>query len=303
MDPLISIIVPVYNSEKTIGRCIDSILNQKYKKLELILVDDGSQDGSLQICKEYKDKDSRIVIITQSNSGVSKARNYGMQVSSGEFLSFVDSDDYLEADFYQFLVTKLISSGVDVITLSKYTIKQSNILEEIIDSDMARRKLLLLELPTSVWAYLYKANTIKNCRFSEEVHFFEDLLFNFDMLRNIAKLKLVSYEGYHYVYTSNSANNSALSDKKMSCLLIPDLINDNTLNNECIFFKSHCLVALILSLIKSNQKSYFKKISSECKKINIRKNKLVPIEYKILIYGMAFFPRTFINLLRIFRGG
>ncbi|HFX3824560.1 TPA: glycosyltransferase family 2 protein [Enterococcus faecium] len=305
MNPLVSIIIPVYNSEKTISRCIDSILNQKYKNLEIILIDDGSNDESLQICNEYKDKDNRIIVITQPNYGVSRARNIGIQVSNGEFLSFIDSDDYIESDFYEYLVRKLITNESDAIALSKYTIRQSDILDKTLVSDEAKRKLLLLELPTSVWAYLYKADIVKQCSFSEEVHFFEDLLFNYDVLRKATKIQLESYAGYHYIYNSNSANSSPLSCKKMSCLLIPDYINDNSLKNECTFFKAHCLIALILSLAKSksSKKIFLKKISNECKSIDIIRNPFVPINYKVLIYGTAFFPRTFINLLKIFRGG
>lgn len=305
MNPLISIIVPVYNSEKTIGRCISSILNQTYKNFELILIDDGSVDESLQICNDYKNNDNRLVVISQQNCGVSKARNQGLQVSKGEILSFIDSDDYIKEDFYQYLVMKFLSSGADVIALSKYTIrKHSNFLNKTISSEKAKKKLLLLEMPTSVWAYLYKANVVKKFYFSEEIHFFEDLLFNFKVLNSTLNIQLDSYEGYHYIFNPHSANGSELSLKKFTCLLIPDLIKDEAVKEECLFFKAHCLVSLILSLSKSKDPSlYLNRISNECKKIRIIKNRNIPLKYKVLIYGTAFFPKFFIKFLRVLRGG
>ncbi|MFP1647042.1 glycosyltransferase family 2 protein [Enterococcus mundtii] len=305
MNPLVSIIVPIYNSEKTIDRCINSILNQKYKNFELILIDDGSVDKSLQICNDYKNNDNRLVVISQQNYGVSRARNQGLQVAKGEILSFVDSDDYIEEDFYQYLVMKLVSSGADVIALSKYTIrKQSNFLNKTIDSEKAKKKLLLLEMPTSVWAYLYKADVIQKKFFSEEIHFFEDLLFNFNVLNSTLNIQLDSYEGYHYIFSPQSANGSELSLKKFSCLLIPYLIKDETVKKECLFFKAHCLVSLILSLSKSRNPSlYLNRVSNECKEIRISKNRNIPLKYKVLIYGTAFFPKFFIKFLRVLRGG
>lgn len=93
---LVSIIVPIYNMEKLLPRCIESILNQTYQSLELILVDDGSQDKSLSICSKYAMKDQRVIIVTQKNSGVSNARNAGMRICTGQWIMFVDPDDYLK---------------------------------------------------------------------------------------------------------------------------------------------------------------------------------------------------------------
>lgn len=104
MNPLISVIVPIYNVEKYLARCVDSIVNQTYKDFELILVDDGSPDNSGKICDEYAKKDSRIKVVHKKNGGLSDARNAGMAVATGEYISFIDSDDYVSDDFFECLL-------------------------------------------------------------------------------------------------------------------------------------------------------------------------------------------------------
>lgn len=112
---MISIIVPVYNVEKYLPRCIESILNQTYKDLEIILVDDGSPDRCGQICDDYAQKDSRIRVIHKENAGLSSARNAGLGVASGEYLMFVDSDDYISADAAQVLQERMLQDGSDMV--------------------------------------------------------------------------------------------------------------------------------------------------------------------------------------------
>ena len=101
MKPQISVIVPVYKAEKFLGRCIDSILNQTYRQLEVILDDDGSPDSSGQICERYKNIDYRVKVIHQKNTGVSAARNVGLDIASGDYITFVDSDDYICSNMYE----------------------------------------------------------------------------------------------------------------------------------------------------------------------------------------------------------
>ena len=115
MDCTVSVIVPVYNSEKYLNRCVDSILNQTYRSIELILVDDGSPDNSGRICDEYAEKDSRVRVIHKANAGVSAARNSGLEVASGDYATFVDSDDYIEPDMYSDMMEKVNQYNCDVV--------------------------------------------------------------------------------------------------------------------------------------------------------------------------------------------
>lgn len=114
MNPLISVIVPIYNVEKYLARCIDSIVNQTYKNLEIILVDDGSPDSCPQMCDDYAKKDSRIKVVHKKNGGLSDARNAGMAVATGEYISFIDSDDWIETSMFELLLNNIFQYDCEI---------------------------------------------------------------------------------------------------------------------------------------------------------------------------------------------
>ena len=133
---LITIVVPVYNVEKYLRKCIDSILNQTYKNLEIILVDDGSPDNCGQICDEYAKKDNRIKVIHKENGGVSQARNVGIDNSNGEFIAFVDPDDYIEKEMLYKLKNNI--ENVDLSGCGSQKILGNNIIEQfVVEKDVA----------------------------------------------------------------------------------------------------------------------------------------------------------------------
>ena len=117
-NPLVSIIVPVYNTAQYLKRCINSIINQTYKNLEIICVNDGSTDGSELILDEFAAKDSRIRIIHKQNNGESSARNFGLKIMTGQYIGFVDCDDWIEADMYERLVSVAVEKDVDIVASS-----------------------------------------------------------------------------------------------------------------------------------------------------------------------------------------
>ena len=118
--PLISIIIPVYNAESYIRRCLESVLSQTYKEIQVILVNDGSTDDTLSILEEYSRSDSRIQLINKDNSGVSKTRNIGIDISDGEYIGFVDADDYLEPEMYEKLYNAIKKTAADVACCGYY---------------------------------------------------------------------------------------------------------------------------------------------------------------------------------------
>ena len=120
MEQKVSIIVPVYNVEKYLKRCVDSLIEQSYKNLEIILVDDGSKDNSFSICKEYESKDSRVRIFHKENEGLGLTRNYGIEKSTGEYITFVDSDDYLTLDAVETMVEKAAVTNADVVVANMF---------------------------------------------------------------------------------------------------------------------------------------------------------------------------------------
>lgn len=115
MMPKVSIIVPVYNAEKVLRRCLDSILNQSYKDFELIVINDGSKDKSIKIINEYKEKDNRVKVIDNKNNGVSETRNIGIKASVGEYIQFIDSDDYIEPYMIEETLIKIEENKADSI--------------------------------------------------------------------------------------------------------------------------------------------------------------------------------------------
>ena len=127
MNNLISVIIPVYNVEQYLSKCLDSVVNQTYKNLEVILVDDGSTDNSGKICDEFALKDNRIIVIHKSNGGLSSARNEGLKFAKGQYVGFVDSDDYIEIGMYEKLLEVSLKYGSDVVCSNYYRVTNNKI--------------------------------------------------------------------------------------------------------------------------------------------------------------------------------
>ena len=176
----ISVIVPVYNVEKFIKRCLDSIINQTTKDLEIILVNDGSTDNSGKICDEYAKLDNRITVIHKENGGISSARNIGLDVATGEWIAFVDSDDYIEKDMYEVLYKTAIEKNVDICAcFFKYLTVDNKILfnltQEQLDMNGKYNSKEFLELIykdeymngicVATWNKIYKKNIFTRYRY------------------------------------------------------------------------------------------------------------------------------------------
>ena len=127
-EELISIIVPVYKVEKYLDKCINSIVSQTYKNLEVILVDDGSPDSCGKMCDEWTKKDTRIKVIHKENGGLSDARNFGLDCAKGKYIQFVDSDDYIEKDMIEFLYKNLKENNADISICSNYMVDEENVI-------------------------------------------------------------------------------------------------------------------------------------------------------------------------------
>lgn len=195
--PLVSIIVPVYKVEKYLQRCIGSILTQTYENFELILIDDGSPDNCGEICDEYAQKDSRIKVIHQENAGVSSARNNGIETACGEYIVFVDSDDYVLNDYIEHFLTcgkfDLIVSGYnnDLPKVGECTQKTI--------AEFLNERILDLCIYSPI-AKLYKREILieYNIRFNTNVRYSEDRLFNFDYILHCNSIKILHES--HYIY-------------------------------------------------------------------------------------------------------
>lgn len=214
MEPLISIIVPIYNVEKYLNRCIESIVNQTYKNLEIILVDDGSPDNCPQICDEWKEKDNRIVVIHKENGGLSDARNAGLNIAQGEYIAFVDSDDWIDKN-YLFILYKAVDekdADLSVCNLKMVYESQENIkdtdetvyeLQDITHEQAMYDILHGQGIRAVAWNKLYKRNLIIEERFKKgKIH--EDEFFTYKIVDKANKIIYIDVPLYNYFQRKNS---------------------------------------------------------------------------------------------------
>ncbi|MCQ2471694.1 MAG: glycosyltransferase [Clostridia bacterium] len=245
--PEISIIIPVYKVEKYLCRCVDSILNQSYSDYEIILVDDGSPDRCPEICDEYAKKDSRIKVIHQKNSGVSAARNKGIEASSGRYLWFIDSDDYIIDNAFD-VICQFIKMDFDVLSTGKvpnveYASEIGSINQKkyvLLNSD--KEKELFLSkihgknlLPYS-WEKIFKASLIKdnNLKFDTALNYGEDSVFNYEAL--FLSDKIIFSEEIIYVYFQRDDAASKTIGKNFTLDFVK-VLEHNCVNREKIINK------------------------------------------------------------------
>lgn len=199
---MISVIVPVFNVEPFLHRSIDSILNQTYKDIEIILVDDGSTDRSGEICDEYADNNSKVVVFHTDNHGLSAARNLGLDHASGEYIGFVDPDDWIEPDMYEVLINKATFTDSDIVECG-IMLEYSNRTEvrEGKESTMtgmeAVSALLKEELYNSVWNKVWKHHCFDCCRFPEG-RVFEDVAITYKVFAKARRVCTIAEAKYHY---------------------------------------------------------------------------------------------------------
>jgi len=227
MVPLVSIIVPVYNSEKTLGICIDSILKQSYKEFELILLNDGSTDSSGQICDMYANKDIRIRVMHKKNTGVSDTRNQGIAVARGKYLQFVDSDDWITPDATELFVRKAEKYQCDMVIADFYRViggrasKKGAIEQEGI-MDIASYANFMMHKPADfyygvLWNKLFKRSIVEKyqLKMDSSISWCEDFIFNLEYLRNIHKVYVMKKPVYYYVKTKGSLVSQGMSIRKI----------------------------------------------------------------------------------------
>ncbi len=202
MDNLISVIVPVYNANKYLNRSIGSIMNQSYKNLEIICVDDGSTDDSLKTLKSLQEKDSRIKIYTEANQGVSHARNEGLKHVTGDYIQFVDADDDLDLDYFKIQLSRLIETNSDMaICNNEHPLFMTYFTDRVYDLTNHDDFIEFYQHtygPTLPWNKLIKASAVKDVYFFENIHFAEDELFFCTIAKNIKRVVSTSKVLYHY---------------------------------------------------------------------------------------------------------
>lgn len=228
MDPKISIIVPVYKVEPYIHKCIDSILNQTFKDFELILVDDGSPDRCGEICDEYAKKDNRIIVIHKENGGQSTARNAALDIARGDYIGFVDSDDYIEKDMYELLYNMCVENDCDIANCSstiyfKNKIKVNGGHDLIIHNNReAMEAVTIGELyDECLWTKLIKRDLLNGLRIPEGIAY-EDTAFTYKVIARANRVCCKGEAKYNYIKRDNSTMDRAVKNINADAVFVYD---------------------------------------------------------------------------------
>lgn len=223
---LISIIVPIYNVEAYLNKCVTSLIQQTYRHLEIILVDDGSLDNCPQMCDEWAIKDSRIKVIHKQNGGLSDARNAGMAVAAGEWIAFIDSDDWIENNAFEKMYLRSQVDESDVVSCGVKWVKEDDTLinevivnqEEVLDTESAMREIIIDgKLKQHVWNKLYRRSLIADIPFEKD-KYHEDVFWSYQVFGRAKKVSLMTEAFYHYVQRSNSIMGESYSAKRLDAL-------------------------------------------------------------------------------------
>ena len=225
-QPLISVIVPVYNVEPYLDRCVQSIVNQTYTNLEIILVDDGSPDNCPALCNTWAEKDSRVRVIHKENGGLSDARNAGMAIAAGEYIAFVDSDDWIAPNMYELLYTRMTAEGCDIAACGVEMVWEdgtpsrplTNAGNCVLDTASAVEALLdesMLKHP--VWYKLYKASLLRDLPFPVgKCH--EDVFWSYQAVARARRVSVCDTPCYYYLQRAGSIMGASYSLKRLDAV-------------------------------------------------------------------------------------
>lgn len=307
----ISVIIPVYNTEKYLPRCLDSVLNNDYKNLEIICVNDGSPDNSIIILKEYQKKDDRIIILDVSNGGLSQARNLGLDIATGKYICFIDSDDWIHKQFFDVLLFFIKKTGADIAVCE--FIRTEDI---PFDKDIDKTGIIIHmfdngygfdnhTVKSHSWGRLISKSVIGDIRFQVGIQTAEDTLFNLDVYANKQNVKTVLIKSPLYYYYTRSGSiihtDTGLDFMKFSFIFLDRSEKSGDKRSVEIFlneaFKNTLSVRYSVMFEKDKTiKAEAKQLIKRCLKTESQKK---PFSFKksIMYRLFAYFPFTY----RLFR--
>lgn len=284
----VSIIIPVYNSEKYISKCLDSVINQTYKNIEILVINDGSKDNSINILREYEKKDSRIIVIDKENEGVAKTRNMGIKKATGEYIMFIDNDDYIDADYVESFINSALLNDADIVIggFKRVNIVNGKILykEKVVDKEYMKYKII------TPWARIFKKSfLIKN-----NIEYFsygigEDIYFNLTAYDKSPVINYLKNYGYNWTYNPESVSNTKHkgSNSEIDCSVLLDKLKEyySGREDEYIYFFYHKTIIWYLLFSGKNRTSddfvklYIKLYNWE--KDNIKGRIISPLSHKV----------------------
>lgn len=300
----ICVIIPVYNAEKYIAFCIESICHQSFKDFELILIDDGSTDGSSLICDKFAKIDDRIKVIHQNNRGLSRTRNLGIDKSISEYIAFADADDYYENNFLEECISRIEKDNSDFVftaTIKEYY-REDKLYKSEYYPNWNDKTCTVNQMPNSIWidfsfinmltawGKIYKSKIIKenNIRFLEDVTPHEDSCFNFDYLSVINKVSIVSSYFYHYRIENNESLMHAYRPNIYEitcqfCQRFNKFINRFQVNKKTYKFYKQTIFAMFIECAMHFYK--FQKLTTKCQRIENLKNIMDNTDFQNVKYS------------------
>lgn len=308
-EPLISVIIPVYNVEKYLDRCISSIVNQTYKNLEIILVDDGSPDNCLKICDEWKNKDERIIVVHKENGGLSDARNTGLEIASGEYISFIDSDDWVSKEFIRCLYLAIKNSNseiceCEVIRTDVWNNSDDCFKDDFTISSFTTEQAMELLIKNTVfhqhvWNKLYKKECLQNILFVKgKIN--EDEFWTYRIFGNARQISKIQCNLYFYFQRPESIMGVNYNIRRLD-VLEAKLERQNYIDQRFPALSNLALVNLIQTCIYSGQMTLL-----YITEYNERKYALMRIVFYFNIsikrlkkYSLSFKYRVWINLAKM----
>lgn len=315
-QPLISIIVPIFNVEQYLSKCIESLLNQTYKNLEIILSDDGSTDNSALICDHYAVHDSRIKVIHKKNGGLSDARNAGLDMATGEYIAFIDSDDYFELDAIETLVMIAIKYDTSITHMKNYIVSSDYLIVEnqsfgtrkvsICTSEKYIQGMCEKRKSESVCDKLFKSELFSERRF-EKGRLNEDFLFLSKILFTDLKIAEVDYSGYNYYQRPGSITNSgygkSLVDAVKNAYELKELAHIKNPKLEKYFARLTLFQARTLFIVipwenvRENKNDYIDSLYYLRKSLPFVKEAHLSMKDKLIVLAIGKMPKLTIRLL------
>lgn len=263
----ITVSIPVYNCESTLKRCLDSVINQTFNDFEILLINDGSPDNSEEICLDYLEKDQRINYIRRENGGLASVRNIALEKAKGEYLCFIDSDDYMDADALSFMYEKAQKENSDIVLCGYFT-ENSNAIQkvtyegenaEVLDIEQLKAKNLI----DPAWNKLYRLDFLKNTNVKfPQGEYYEDTFFNLSLLPFNPKITVCKECFYHYILNMGSItrryNKEKLSTIKDRARLLKSVTQG--IESYCDFYFVKCVFSSFIDMFFSLSKTEIKNI-------------------------------------------
>lgn len=312
----LSIIVPVYNKEQYIDDCLQSILNQSFTDFELILVNDGSTDGSADKCRSYAEKDSRIIFINQENQGVSVARNVGVARASGTYIGYIDSDDTIEPDMYELLIENALSVDADisacrlrVLFPNKIVGPESDGKTTVFDREQGLSACLSGILDRSANNKIYRRSVVNDIKFEGQIY--EDILYTCKAFLNARVSIAVNSVKYNYIVRDNSVSMSKFNEKYLQTVAVSDQMVKLVAAHaapclpEAQVFDIVTNISLLNLLLLGNKEKYPAQYKMVADKLNnyksvISHSVLLGKKYKVSYWLFAISPKLYTSLMYLY---